>query len=215
MNPAIDRKKQLTMGLLGKVILLAIITLVGISIVAQSINYFTPDFGEGYLSDKQEIFNGIFSIGLYLHITVAPMLIVLGSIQAFRRNKSDNLHLVLGKIYAVGVLLVGGPSGIILSFYAFGGLAGKINFLVLSVLWMFVTWRAYHGIKNGNKAQHAVDAISSYVLLLSAILLRILSFMFVNFTNLSVSPNAYVIISLLSWLPTFILIRVILSGKEK
>ena len=214
MKNNISKKKPLIFLPLVRFTLLSVIAIVGISIVLKSLSYFNPDFNEGYLSDKEDVFIGIFSVGLYVHLLVSPLLLAIGSLQVFRKAKSDRIHQIAGKCYTVGVLFLGGPSGVILAFYATGGIAGKVNFLLLSVLWMFFTYRAYQHITEGDKTNHRVDSISSYVLLLSAILLRINSFVVVNFTSFPISSITYVILSILSWLPSLIATRIFLTQRK-
>jgi len=203
------KKSPIIFQRLVKIMAILIIALVGISIISVSINYFSPDFTRGYLSDKEEVFDGVFSIGFYTHITVAPILLLIGSFQVFRNKKSGRLHRDLGIIYVLGVILLGGPSGIILSYFAFGGIPGKINFLFLSLLWMYFTIMSYIEIRKGNIKNHQLNTISSYALLLSAILLRIFSFLAISCIDFEITPNTYTIISLLSWLPSLVLIRLI------
>ena len=47
----------------------------------------------------------------------------------------------------VGILL-GGISGLYLSFYATGGLVAKLGFGLLSVFWLTSAYQALHRVKN-------------------------------------------------------------------
>jgi uncharacterized membrane protein len=191
---------------LGKFGLLLILLIIGGLIFIKSIEYYDPHFNNGYLLDKAEIFDGIFKYGLYAHIGTVPLILLTGSAQAFFRYEFTNrrLHKTLGKIYGYLILFISAPGAFIISFYAFGGWWGKSSFLLLTTLWM---WFTYCGLRNGeNKdiARHKSFMIRSYVLTLSAILLRILSFIFIHVFDFY-GPIAYTLAAWMSWVPPLLI----------
>jgi uncharacterized membrane protein len=197
---------------LVKSFLLFIILFTGVLIFLKSIEYYTPDFERGYLSDKKEVFDGIFKFGLYAHIITVPLILFAGTSQVFFRYEKSyrNIHRVLGSLYVYLVLFVSMPGAFIISFYAFGGWAAKLSFLMLTTLWGWFTWKGFRNGKEGNIIAHKNFMIRSYVLTLSAIILRILSFIFIHYFNFY-GGMAYSIIAWLSWLPSLLLTELIIS----
>jgi hypothetical protein len=102
------------------------------------------------------------------------------------------------------VLAIAAPSGFILSFYAFGGWIAKGDFVLLSLLWWWFTYRAYRQVVKKDFSRHRIRMIRSFILILSAVNLRILSFLFVYFLEWS-GPIMYTLASWLSWLPFLLL----------
>lgn len=182
------------------------ILLIGFLITLKSFDYYQPDFSSGYLLDKKEAFAGIFKWGLYGHIATAPLLLLISSLLLFfpLEKRLPALHRCLGTIYVVFVLAVSAPSALVLSFYAFGGLSGKISFGLLSLLWWFFTCLAYKQACKKDFKSHQVNMSRSFLLVLSAVNLRLFTFIFSHFLEWS-GPEMYSWASWLSWLP-FLLI---------
>lgn len=183
-----------------------LILLVGTLITFKSFDYYQPDFSTGYLLDKEEVFNGIFSYGLYGHIISAPLLLLISTALLFFRLevRFPAIHRGLGVLYVLLVLAVSAPSGFILSFYAFGGWTAKGGFILLSLLWWWFTYRAYQQAVKKDFSGHRQNMMRSFILVLSAVNLRILSFLFIYFLNWS-GPAMYTWVSWLSWIPFLML----------
>ena len=197
------------MRLLANTTISLIILLIGLLIAYEAIDYVKPDFTRGYLLDKKYVFQGVFPIGLYVHIVVAPISLIIGTaLIFFRLEKYKKLHRFLGYNYAILSLFVT-TSGIILAFYAFGGVISKINFLLLSVLFGWFVFKAYTSIKEKDIPNHRRFITRSYILILSAVNLRLFSFLFINILELD-GKLMYTIIGLLSWMPWLMIYETIL-----
>lgn len=203
------------MRLLVKVILAAIVFFTGILIVLKSLEYYSPDFSSGYLSDKRELFDGIFKYGLYAHISTVPVILLVGSFQVFFRyeQKWKALHKTLGKIYVYLILGVSAPGALIISFYAFGGWTAKTSFLLLTILWGWFTFRGFVSAKRREVPAHKNFMIRSYVLTLSAIFLRMISFIFIHYFQFY-GTLAYSLAAWLCWLPFLIITELIIIYKK-
>ena len=88
---------------------------------------------------------------LFIHITTSIVALVIGpfTLSTKFRERNINRHRIAGRIYMVGILL-GGVSGLYLSFYATGGLVAKLGFSLLSVFWLTSAYQALHRVKNKN-----------------------------------------------------------------
>jgi len=190
-----------------------IVLFVGALITYSSIDYLNPDFAKGYLIDKKEVFYGVFRVGLYLHMIFAPLGLLLGTILVlFRIEKYKKTHRLLGYQYIANSVLVT-FSGIILGFYAFGGLLSKLNFILLSSFFGIFVFKAYVNIRKRRVNLHKRFMTRSYILILSAINLRVLSFIFINFLGYS-GKLTYLLIGMMSWIPFLIMYEVSLWIKS-
>lgn len=65
---------------------------------------------------------------LFLHIATSILALVIGllTLTTKFRGKNISCHRIFGRIYMIGIIL-GGISGLYLSFYAMGGLISSIK----------------------------------------------------------------------------------------
>jgi uncharacterized membrane protein len=190
---------------LGRVVFTLII-LIGLLITIKSLDYYVPDFTRGFLSDKETIFKGTYKVAFFAHIIVMPIILLIGSIQIFfNRDKSGGkAHRFFGKVYVFLILFIAAPSGIVMSFYAFGGLASILNFITLSTLLFVFTYQSFISIISGNIIKHKKNIVRAYLLVLSAILLRVFSFICIHYFNWD-GENMYTTIAWCSWLPALLI----------
>lgn len=122
------------------------------------------------------IFDSIWRPTFYIHVISGIFIIAIAPIQfiPFIRIKSIRLHKFLGKIYAYGILLLAGPTGIIMAFYAEGGTSSTIAFLIMGTLWMLTTFLAIKAIINKDIIGHQKWMYRSFALSTAAVTLRIL-----------------------------------------
>jgi uncharacterized membrane protein len=189
--------------------LIALIT--GLLIVFKSLDYFNPDFSQGFLLDKEGIFSW-YRFGLYAHIIGAPMALFTGLYQfAFTRSR---LHPFSGKIYIASTVFLAAPGGLIMAIYAIGGIVSSINFIILSLLWFVFTLKAYRQIRLGIVLKHQQFMTRSFILANSAVVIRLLSFVN-NHYQLTDVTTGYIIIVWLSWLPGLLCYELALRPKQK
>lgn len=202
------------MGLLVKSILSFFIVGIGLLILFTSLKYFNPDFSRGFLIDKKDVFKDFFGLALYTHIFTSPVMLFIGTgLVFFRLEKYIRLHRLLGYVYLLHSPFVF-ISGLIMSFYAFGGTVSKISFVLLSCLLMYFTVVAFIKIKKREVIQHKQFMTRSYILVLSAVNLRLLSYLFVNFFNWE-GAIMYTVVAILSWVPFLISYEIFIYKKTK
>lgn len=181
-----------------------------LSIVFLSKNYFTPNFSKGYLIGKQLIFP-YFKFALYPHIISAPIIFILGLFQQIKPK--SKYHKTIGKFYIILVLFIGAPSGLFMSFFAIGGYFAISNFMILSFLWFYVTFKSYREVIKGDITLHKQFITRSFILTNSAILLRLFSYLN-NHYNLLDTINSYVIIAWISWLPWLLIYELYIISRK-
>jgi len=209
-----DIKRILTGLLKG---LLAFIILVNtVLIFSVGVKYFHPNFEVGYLLGKKHLFPGPFSIALYGHVLLTPIIILTGAIQIFLNSHKRwiQIHRFIGKIYVYAILIVGAPSGLVMSYMGIDHWLPKVSFLLLSILWFGFTLFAVRQVLLKQITSHQQWMIRSYILSCSAIVLRML--MFICHVNMEFIPeDTYALISVLSWLPFLLIYELYLWFSKK
>ncbi len=202
--------------MVGKIFLSLIILSIAALIFHSSLSYFTPDFSHGFLLGKKELFEGIYKYGFYAHIISTPIVITIGTLQIFFRfeKKYPKLHRNAGKIYVATVLFLAAPGGFIMAFSAIGGQLSELCFLLLAMLWIYFTYKAYQSARNKNFKDHKKHMTRSFLLMLSAINLRILTFIFIRFFQYE-GVEMYTLAAWLSWLPGLLIYELLQYRKNK
>jgi len=172
---------------------LAVLAAVALSglIIVNSLPYFSGRTALAFLEEKGPLahdpvwratFLGHLFGGIVCFLT-APLLFWNGLLVRFPK-----LHRWLGRVYGVAVLGWAGPTGLYLSFFAKGGLAGKSAFLVLGLLWWGATARGVQLIVAKRVAEHLRWMTRSYVIALSAVFFRLYHVVFF-YAGLADDPN--------------------------
>lgn len=151
---------------------------------------------------------------LFIHITTSIVALVIGpfTLSTKFREKNINRHRIVGRIYMVGILL-GGVSGLYLSFYATGGLVAKLGFGLLSVLWLTSAYQALHRVKNKKIKEHRNWMIRNYALTFAAVTLRIWLPLFIVLFGIEHFELSYAIIAWLAWVPNLIVAELFIRKR--
>ncbi|QKH07706.1 DUF2306 domain-containing protein [Bacillus cereus] len=151
---------------------------------------------------------------LFIHITTSIVALVIGpfTLSTRFRERNINRHRIIGRIYMVGILL-GGVSGLYLSFYATGGLVAKLGFGLLSILWLVSAYQALHRVKNKQIKDHRNWMIRNYSLTFGAVTLRIWLPLFIVLFGIERFELSYAIIAWLAWVPNLILAELFIRKR--
>ena len=139
-------------------------------------------------------------IAFFVHVYSSLLALLAGFTQFSKKllKQRPKLHRALGYTYVINVLMITGPAGLLMSFYANGGISSRIAFVLLSSLWISTTALAlYKAIKKDFRA-HRFFMIRSFALTLSAVTLRIWKVLLANYTELP-PMDRYRIIAWLGW----------------
>ena len=120
--------------------------------------------------------NPIWLAAFYVHLAFGIVSVLSGLPLFFQKliPFSSGLHKKVGKIYVLAILFLTGPTGFYLSFQAEGGWVATIGFLLMSMIWMFFTYKAFWWIAvQKNIAKHYKWMIRSYCFTLSGVTLRV------------------------------------------
>ncbi|MCW3085376.1 MAG: hypothetical protein JWP12_2742 [Bacteroidetes bacterium] len=169
--------------------------------------YFSFRYDVDFLLTKQSVLHvTVWRLAFYTHISSSLFVLLFGAFQFSKKLmfRFSKVHRLLGKIYVCLVLFVSAPSGLIMAFYANGGIAAKTSFAIISVLWWYFTFTAYRQILKRNFNKHLAYMFRSYALTLSAITLRTYVLLLPYFIHLH-GVQMYTLVAWLSWVPNLII----------
>lgn len=169
-----------------------------------------------FLGTKQLIYHiDLWRISFYVHVFSSPIVILAGLLQ-FNRwilAKRPKIHRGLGYAYIVTVLLISGPSALVMSFYANGGRVAQTSFVLLTFIWIATTLLSFLKAKKGKYLSHTKWNIRSYALTLSAVTLRFYSYIF-DVLEFRMDPKStYILLAYLSWIPNLIIAEILILAK--
>lgn len=186
-----------------------------------TLQYIPYNTDVAFLRIKQdEIALDYYKIAFFTHVYTSIFLMLLGFFQFSQtiKRKYINIHRWSGRVYAVIILLFSGPSGLIMSYHANGGIFSQISFVILSVLWMSFTLLSVYFILKKDVKNHQKFAIRSFALTLSAISLRLFKYIIV-FLFQPLPMDVYRIVAWLGWTFNLLIAEIIIiyfiSNKKK
>ena len=171
----------------------------------------------GFLRIKQQ-YIGIdhWRTAFFIHVYASMWVLFAGFTQFSKKllRERPTLHRTLGYIYVVDVLLITGPAGLIMGFYANGGLFSRIAFVTLAILWIFFTAMALIKAKQKKFKEHRNYMIRSYALTLSALTLRAWKYGITN--TMAIPPmDVYRIVAWLGWVGNFLFAEFLIYRQKK
>lgn len=163
-------------------------------------DYFPPDFESLFLQGREATFAGRYRVAFYAHIFTAPVVLVTGlalmSRYVLRRR---GLHRVLGRVHVGVLVLVVLPSGAVMAEHSFGGWAAGLSFLALSAATAACAVAGVVHARAGRYDRHRTWMTRCYVLLCSAVALRLISGA-AGLVGVPSPEAAYVVAAWASWL---------------
>ncbi len=169
----------------------------------------------GFLRIKQEyIAIDHWRIAFFIHVYASMWVLFAGFTQFSKRllRNQPKLHRALGYIYVADVLFITGPAGLLMGFYANGGLLSRAGFLSLAVLWILFTAVALIKAKQKKFKAHRKFMILSYALTLSAITLRAWKYLITN--TITLPPmDVYRVVAWLGWVGNLVVAFWIIKTK--
>lgn len=169
----------------------------------------------GFLRIKQQYIDiDHWRIAFFIHVYASMWVLLAGFTQfssSLQRNR-PRLHRQLGYIYVVDVLLITGPAGLLMGFYANGGIPSRISFVLLATAWIFFTAMALVKAKQGDFRSHRHYMMRSYALTLSALTLRAWKWGITNSFELP-PMDVYRAVAWLGWVPNLLLAEWLIRRK--
>jgi uncharacterized membrane protein len=172
-----------------------------VTILANYSDYFPPNFDSLFLQGRERTFTGIYPPVFYVHIFSGPVVLLNGLIllSAHVRRRYGGLHRFLGRVQVGVLLLFVLPSSVVMSRYAFGGWPAGLSFLLLSLA---TATCAIVGVVHARRRRydrHRRWMLRSYVLICSAVVLRLISGA-AGLVGVPSPEGAYIVAAWTSWL---------------
>jgi hypothetical protein len=193
-------------------ILLALLAFFSFLMLRIIYRYSSLDTHVAFLQLKQDYIHiSQWMIAFWVHVFTSILVLLAGFTQFSKTllRKYPKLHRTLGYIYVIDILMITGPAGLLMSFYANGGISSRIAFTLLSVLWISSTALAWYYAVKKKFNQHRIFMIRSFALTLSAISLRLWKMFFAGFTDIA-PMDRYRIIAWLGWVLNLIIAEYII-----
>ena len=168
-----------------------------------------------FLRIKQEVIVlNHYKIAFFTHVYTSIFLMIFGAFQFsnYIQKKHIKLHRISGRLYVGILLLLSGPSGLVMSYYANGGLLAQVSFLLLSTFWMLFTFLSLYFILKKQVIKHQKFAIRGFALTLSAISLRLFKYLLVFFFE-PLPMDAYRIAAWSGWTFNLLVAEIIIYYK--
>ena len=171
-------------------------------LVYLSASYFSFDTNFHFLKAKQDLLpNKIWLSNFYLHLAGGIVAVLSGLLLFFDKliPFRSVLHKVLGRFYVIAVLLISGPTGFYLAFFAEGGALASIGFLLMGSLWIGITFIALNKILTGDIEGHNKWMIRSFCFTLSGVTLRIMTPLGISIFNFDYDTN-FILSAFIPWM---------------
>jgi hypothetical protein len=168
-----------------------------------------------FLATKQSIIQiAHWRYAFYVHVCASIFVLFLGIFQFIRKliYGYPKIHRLIGLVYVTIVVCLSGPTGLIMGYYANGGLYARLSFMTLSLLWIGFTANAYWLAIKRKIIEHQAFMLRSYALTLSAITLRSYAYIIPLFIHMN-GRDEYVLIAWLSWLPNLLIAEILIQKK--
>jgi uncharacterized membrane protein len=172
-----------------------------VAILANYPDYFPPNFDSLFLEGREATFTGAYRPAFYVHIFSGPVVLFNGLIllSEYVRRRLGGLHRVLGRVQVVVLLLFVLPSSVVMSRHAFGGWPAGLSFLLLSAATASCAIAGVVHARRRRYDRHRRWMLRSYVLICSAVALRLLSGA-AGLVGVPSPEGAYIVAAWSSWL---------------
>ena len=171
------------------------------AILANYVDYFPPNFDSLFLQGREATFNGIYRAAFYVHIFSGPVVLFNGLIllSDYIRRRHGDWHRRLGRVQVFVLLLFVLPSSALMSRHAFGGWPAGLSFLLLSAATASCAIVGVVHARGRRYDLHRRWMLRSYVLICSAISLRLISGT-AGLIGMTSPEHAYIFAAWSSWL---------------
>jgi hypothetical protein len=182
---------------LAAVLILRVLAL----ILANYPDYFPPNFDALFLQGREATFGGAYRVAFYVHIFSAPLVLLNGLIllSEYVRLRHRGWHRRLGRAQVVVLLLFVLPSSVVMSRHAFGGWPAGLSFVLLSSATASCAIVGVVHARRRRYVQHRRWMLRCYVLICSAVALRLISGA-AGLAGVTTPEHAYIVAAWSSWL---------------
>jgi uncharacterized membrane protein len=172
-----------------------------VAILTNYPDYFPPNFDSLFLQGRERTFAGAYRPAFYIHIFSGPVVLFNGLIlmSEYVRRHYGGLHRILGRVQVAVLLLFMLPSSVVMSRHAFGGWPAGLSFVLLSAATSGCAIVGVVYARHRRYDRHRRWMTRCYVLLCSAVALRLISGT-AGLVGVPSPEGAYVVAAWSSWL---------------
>jgi len=167
-------------------------------------DYFPPNFRSDFLLGRSAYFFGPYQWAFYAHILSGPFALINGLILLSDsvRRRFPKWHRRLGRVQVACVLFLVAPSGLWMAWYAETGAIAAVGFAALATVTAICVAKGWRAATQQRFGAHRRWMLRCYVLLCSAVVLRVIG----GLAGVLGIEGTYPFAAWLSWLlPLFIL----------
>ena len=181
------------------------------------VTYSSFDDQAGFLKEKQAYIHlPVWKTAFYVHVFTSILALMAGFTQFSARILAHHrwLHRLFGRVYAIVILLINFPAGLVMAVCANGGTTSRAAFLILDLLWFGFTLKAVLEARRGRISEHRDYMLRSYALTLSALTLRTWKIILTNTTDLP-PETIYMIDAWLGFVPNWLCAEWIIASRRR
>ncbi len=145
-------------------------------VIENTLPYYTFAADLPFFLEKAAAYrDAVWRIAFYVHVT-GGLICLVSALPQFSKTilrRYPRLHRALGWTYVLSVLGLAAPAGLYMAVFAKGGMAGRLGFIVLGVVFFYTTWRGLERVRARDFRGHAAWMIRSYAMASSALTFRV------------------------------------------
>lgn len=175
MNPESRNRLSRPIQTMAAAAAAILIVRVTVEVVYGYRNYLPPNFSSEFLAGRNSYFYGTYQWAFYPHIASGPVVLFLGLplLSDRFRTRFPQWHRWLGRVQLSCVLFVVAPSGLWMAFYTATGTIAGVGFVLLSLSTALSAAQGWRLARARRFAEHRIWMWRCYLLLCSAVLLRV------------------------------------------
>jgi hypothetical protein len=178
-------------------------------------DYFPANFQSDFLFERESYFFGPYQWAFYAHILAGPTTLLLGLLLISEqfRQRFPGPHRSIGKAQIAIVLLLLTPSGLYMAYYAESGRVAGVAFALLAIATAACATLGWRAAVQQRFSEHKHWMLRCFVLLCSAVMLRMLGGFFVV---MNIGGNwGYPLAAWLSWAMPIVLLEFLLALRRR
>lgn len=172
-------------------------------------DYFPPNFRSDFLLGREGYFFSWYQWAFYVHILTGPFTLMAGLVLLSEglRNRFPKWHRRLGRVQVATILLLLTPSGLAMAWYAATGPIAAGGFAVLAVITAVCAALGWQAAVHRRFKAHRQGMLRCYVLLCSAVVLRVIG----GVSDVYGIEWTYPIAAWVSWLVPLAILEILLN----
>lgn len=177
-----------------------------------TLQYIPAKEDAAFLNVKQDVIGFThYRLAFFTHVYSSMLVLMAGMIQfsGWMKGYFPRVHKISGRIYVFTILMVSGPTGLIMGYYGNGGWIAQIAFCLLAVLWIIFTGKGFIAVRSGNITAHRKWMYRSYALTLSAISLRLWKWLLVYLFEPR-PMDVYQVVAWLGWIGNLLMAEIMI-----